>query len=56
MRALETIPALEAKRLADLEENARRWVAHKEPDGSAWKGWTLKPEADAALRQLQIVG
>jgi hypothetical protein len=29
---------------------------HKELDGSEWHGWTLKPEADAALRQLKIVG
>lgn len=29
---------------------------HREPDGSEWHGWTLKPEAEAALRQLRIVG
>ena len=28
---------------------------HTEPDGSQWHGWTLKPEAAAALRQLDIV-
>jgi hypothetical protein len=28
---------------------------HKQPDRSEWHGWTLKPEADAALRQLRIV-
>ena len=27
MRVLETIPALDAKRLAALEENARQWAA-----------------------------
>ena len=26
MRVLETIPTLDLKRLADLEENARRWA------------------------------
>jgi hypothetical protein len=26
MRVLETIPSLDLKRLADLEENARRWA------------------------------
>ncbi len=32
------------------------FTRHKEPDGSEWHGWSLKPEADAALRQLKIVG
>jgi hypothetical protein len=29
---------------------------HAEPNGSRWFGWTLKPEAHAALRQLGVVG
>ena len=28
---------------------------HVEPDGSRWFGWTLKPEALAALKQLGVV-
>jgi hypothetical protein len=28
---------------------------HKEADGTEWHGWTLKPEADAALRSLKII-
>jgi hypothetical protein len=32
------------------------FTLHKEPDGSEWHGWTLKPEAHEALRQLKIVG
>ena len=31
------------------------FALHREPDGSEWHGWTLKPEAEAALRQLKIV-
>ena len=31
------------------------FIPHKEPSGSEWHGWTLKPEAHAALRQLEIV-
>jgi len=32
------------------------FTRHGEPDGTEWHGWTLKPEAHAALRQLGIVG
>jgi hypothetical protein len=28
---------------------------HKEPDGSQWHGWTLKPEVEAALRHLKVI-
>jgi hypothetical protein len=28
---------------------------HREPDGSEWSGWTLKPEAEAALRHLKVI-
>ena len=31
------------------------FALHKEHDGSEWHGWSLKPEAEAALRQLKIV-
>ena len=31
------------------------FTPHLEPDGSRWTGWTLKPEAFAALKQLSIV-
>jgi hypothetical protein len=31
------------------------FTPHLEPDGSRWHGWTLKPDAGAALRQLGIV-
>jgi hypothetical protein len=29
---------------------------HEEPDGTVWHGLVLKPEAEAALRRLNIVG
>ncbi len=32
------------------------FTRHVENDGTEWHGWTLKPEADAALRHLGIVG
>ena len=32
------------------------FTCHTEPDGVEWHGWTLKPDADAALKQLRIVG
>jgi hypothetical protein len=31
------------------------FTLHKERDGTEWHGWTLKPEAEAALRLLKIV-
>ena len=31
------------------------FAPHEEPGGSRWFGWTLKPEAHAALKQLGIV-
>jgi hypothetical protein len=32
------------------------FTRHVEANGSEWHGWTLKPDAEAALRQLGIVG
>lgn len=32
------------------------FTRHKEPDGTEWHGWTLKPEAEAALRHLGVLG
>ncbi|TXL78263.1 hypothetical protein FHP25_08730 [Vineibacter terrae] len=29
---------------------------HKRPDGTTWHGWSLKVEAEAALRHLKIIG
>jgi hypothetical protein len=31
------------------------FAPHRKLDGSEWHGWTLKPEAEAALRHLKII-
>jgi hypothetical protein len=31
------------------------FIEHRQPDGSEWSGWALKPEAEAALRRLGII-
>lgn len=31
------------------------FTPHVGPNGSEWHGWTLKPEAEAALRQLRVI-
>ena len=51
-------PAPDAKKKGEKVYSALLidFTYHREPGGSEWHGWTLKPDAEAALRQLKIVG
>ncbi len=51
-------PAPPAKHVKDTKVYSALLIdftPHSRPDGTTWAGWTLKPEAEAALTQLGVL-